>query len=126
MGLIDGLLISPFIIALVGGWLRADGDAVDVRLAVAWGYLPVAATVALWVPLLAVFGWEAFRMNPESSMAAQPLFQLPHLPIALAPLYSGALQLGGIAAALQTSIWRALAIILIVGVPGLLLMVVFR
>ena len=74
VGLIYGLLISPFIIGLVGGWLRADGDAVDVRLAVAWGYLPVAATVALWVPLLAVFGWEAFRMNPEAPMAAQALF----------------------------------------------------
>ena len=126
VGLIYGLLISPFIIGLVGGWLRADGDAVDVRLAVAWGYLPVAATVVFWVPLLAVFGWEAVRMNPETSTAAQALFQLLYLPIGLAPLYSGALQIGGIAAALQTSIWRALAIVLIVGVPGLLLMVAFR
>jgi hypothetical protein len=58
--LIYGVLISPFLIALVGGWLSADGDAVDVRIAVAWGYVPVAATIVLWLPVFAAFGVGGF------------------------------------------------------------------
>jgi hypothetical protein len=41
-------------------------------------------------------------------------------------MYSAVLQVGGVAAALNTSVWRALAILLIVALPALLLMAAFR
>ena len=120
------MLISPFIIGLVGGWLGADGDAVDIRLAVASAYLPVAVALILWLPLFAVFGWEALHMNTANPSAAQALALLLYLPLGLAPTYGFVLQVGGVAAALQTSIWRALATLLIPAVPAVLLMGLFR
>jgi len=124
--LVYGVLISPFIIGLIGGWLGADGDAVDIRLAIAWAYLPVAAAVILWLPLFALFGWSALHMNTETPTPAQALALLLYLPLGLAPTYGFALQVGGVAAALQTSLWRALAILLIPAVPAILLMGAFR
>ena len=126
MQLVYGVLISPFIIGLIGGWLGADGDAVDIRLAVAWAYLPVAAAGILWLPLFIAFGWSALHMNTETRTPAQALALLLYLPLGLAPTYGFALQVGGVAAALQTSIWRALAILLIPAVPAILLMGALR
>jgi hypothetical protein len=125
--LVYGVLISPFIIALVGGWLGAEGDADDVRLAVSWGYVPLAATVILWLRLFAAYGWDAVRLEtPPPTTAQAGLMGTLYLPIGLAPLYSYILQLGGIAAALRTSLWRALIILIIPLVPLILLMGVFR
>ena len=125
--LVYGVLISPFIIALVGGWLGAEGDADDVRLAVAWGYVPLAATLILWLPLFAAYGWDAVRLETQPPTTAQAgLMGTLYLPIGLAPMYSYILQLGGIAAALRTSLWRALIILIIPLIPLILLMGVFR
>jgi hypothetical protein len=124
--LVYGVLISPFLIALVAGWFGGDGDAEDVRLAIAWAYVPVAATVILWLPLVAAFGWQAFRMNTETPTPLQALSLLLYVPLGLAPTYSFVLQVGGVAAALRTSIWRTLAILLVLAVPVFLLMIALR
>src|SRR5687767_10504183 len=36
VGLVYSTLISPFLIAIIGGWFGGDGDAGDVRQAIAW------------------------------------------------------------------------------------------
>ncbi len=62
--LIFGILVGPFLLAFVGGWLGGEADPTDIRQAVAWSYVPfVTAAVIYLPPMLIMFGARAF--DPE-------------------------------------------------------------
>jgi hypothetical protein len=120
------VLISPFLIAIIGGWFGGDGDADDVRQAVAWGLVPLAVTLVAWIPLLTAFGWNAFNPGRSPQTALQWLAFCFFLPLAIAPIWAFVLQIAGVAVALRFSIWRALACLLILVFPAALLGVMSR
>jgi hypothetical protein len=86
VGLVYSVLISPFLIAIVGGWFGGDGDADDVRQAVAWSNVPVAVAVVAWIPLFAAFGWKAFNPDPSPQTPLQWLALCFLLPLAIVPI----------------------------------------
>jgi hypothetical protein len=109
--LVYGVLIGPFIMAFVGGWLGGEGDPDDIRQAIAWSLVPQAWAAVLWIPLIAIAGRNAF--NPEPPPIALPLI----LPIVIAGFWTAVLQVAGLAEALRFSIWRALVSIIILSIP---------
>ena len=119
--LIYGVLITPFLIAILGGWFGGEGDAADVRHGIAWGLVPQAFVLIAWVPLLAAFGWRTFDSTPEAETLLQGLALLCLIPLAVAPFWTFALQVGAVAAAMKLSVWKALVTVLILALPTLLL-----
>jgi hypothetical protein len=117
-----GVLIVPFLIAIIGGWFGGDGDADDVRQAVAWSNVPLAVAVVAWIPLFAAFGWKAFNPDPSPQTALQWLALCFFLPLAIVPIWAFVLQIAGVAVALRFSIWRSLACVLILVLPAALLL----
>ena len=51
--------------AIVGGWLGGDADPTDLREAIAWSYVPIAASSVLWIPILLTLGMRAFGAGAE-------------------------------------------------------------
>lgn len=119
--LIYGVLISPFLIAILAGWLGGEGDAGDVRHGIAWGMVPQAFVLIAWLPLLAAFGWGTFDSTPEPGTLLQGLALLCLIPLAVAPLWTFVLQVGAVAAAMRLPLWKALVTVLILALPALLL-----
>ena len=113
--LVYSVLVRPFMLAFVGGWLGGDGDPVDIRQAMAWSLVPQALAAPLWFLLLAAYGRKAF--NPQDlSLMALPLLLL----ITMATFWTVTLQVAGLAEALRFSIWRALLSLIILSLPLLL------
>jgi hypothetical protein len=121
VGLVYSVLISPFLIAIIGGWFGGDGDADDVRQAIAWSLVPLAVTLVAWIPLFAAFGWKAFNPDPSSDTGLQLLAGCFFLALGIAPIWAFVLQIAGVAVALHFSICRALACLLILALPAALL-----
>jgi hypothetical protein len=118
--LVYSVLIGPFLLAFVGGWLGGAGDADDIRQAIAWSYVPTAVATVLWIPVLAAFGWRAFSADLTPRTAAQWMALPVLLLISVAALWTLVLQVGGLAEAQRFSIVRAVVSILILTVPLLL------
>jgi Yip1-like protein len=110
--LVYSVLVGPFLLAFVGGWLGGDGDPVDIRQAVAWSLVPQAVAAPLWIPLLAAYGRNAFNPQGLPLMALALVFL-----IAIAAFWTLPLQVAGLAEALRFSIWRALLSIFILSLP---------
>jgi hypothetical protein len=50
------LVVSPFLLALVGRWLGGHADAGLIRQVVAWSMVPVAVASAFWIPIVLLVG----------------------------------------------------------------------
>src|SRR5687767_12452789 len=46
-----GILVGPFLLAIVGGWLGGEADPTEIRHAVVWSNVPFAVATAAWVPV---------------------------------------------------------------------------
>ena len=113
--LVYSVIVGPFLLAIVGGWLGGEGDASDVRQAIAWSLVPQAAAVIVWIVMLAVFGRLVFTPDP-------PVYTAPSfLAIAVLGVWTFVLQVAVLSAALRFSIWRALLLIVIFSIPVILL-----
>ena len=119
--LIYGVLISPFLIALLGGWFGGEGDAADLRHGIAWSFVPQAFVLILWVPLLAAFGWRTFDSTRQVETLLQGLALLCLIPLAVAPVWTFVLQVGAVATAMRLPVWKALITLVILALPALLL-----
>ncbi len=124
--LVYSILVGPFLLAIVGGWLGGDADPEDLREAVAWGLVPQAAAIVLWIPLVAAYGSSAFgpAVPPANGLQLAALLLLLLVPVAA--FWSMVLQIGGIAAAQRFSIGRALLTQIILTGPLLLLIALTR
>jgi hypothetical protein len=115
--MIFGVLIGPFLMAIVGGWLGGEADPSDLRHAVAWSYVPVAATSLLWIPIFLTIGTRAFATDGGPLVGVEWL-SLPLLvAISLSYVWTIPLLVGGLAAAQRFSIARAIAYVVVLSVP---------
>lgn len=119
--LIYGVLITPFLIAILGGWFGGEGDAADVRHGIAWGLVPQAFVLIAWVPLLAAFGWRTFDSTSQPETVLQGLALSCLIPLAAAAFWTFVLQVGAVATAMRLPVWKALVTVLILMLPVLLL-----
>jgi Yip1 domain len=118
--LVYSVLIGPFLLAFVGGWLGGAGDADDIRQAVAWSYVPTAVACAMWIPVIIAYGWRTFSADLTPKSAAQVLALPPLLLISVAVFWTIAIQVGAVAEAQRFSILRSIASIVILSLPILL------
>ncbi len=118
--LVYSVLIGPFLLAFIGGWLGGSGDADDIRQAVAWSYVPTAVASILWIPVITAYGWRAFSGDLTPQSAAQLLALPVMLLISVAALWTLAVQIGAVAEAQRFSILRSFLSILILSAPLLL------
>jgi hypothetical protein len=118
---IFGVLIGPFLLAIVGEWLGGEADASDLRHAVAWSYVPIAASSVLWIPILLTIGTRAFGADVGDVEGLEWLGVVLMLVVGVASIWSLPLMVGAVAAAQRFSIGKALLSWLILSTPFLLL-----
>jgi len=121
LNLVYGLLIAPFVAAIVGGWLGGDADPTDLREAIAWSYVPIAASSVLWIPILLTLGMRAFGAGAEPFVGLEWLGALLLIAIGVSYVWTIPLQVGGLAAAQRFSIGKAILYVLILSIPLFLL-----
>ena len=132
--LVFGVLVGPFLLAIVGGWLGGDADPGDIRQGVAWSYVPAVTGGLIWlVVMLSLFGVSA--LDTEAlEQAMDGLVQTDSLPLWQAALvgvvsllivvgvaWTFVLHIAMLAELQRFNIWRALACVLILLVPFLLI-----
>lgn len=114
---IFGVLIGPFLLAFVGGWLGGDADPTDIRQAVVWGNVPFAVAAVGWIPLAL---W--FKGSLSDPTAQIPLVVVPFMfALGGGALWSVVTQILALAEVQQFSVWRAIASVVILLIPMLLL-----
>lgn len=118
--LVFGVLVGPFLLAFVGSWFGGDADPTDIRQAIAWSYVPVGVGALCGVPPLIAFGGPTTPDDiPQSPL--QWIALLSVLAIALAWAWAFVLEVITLAEVQRFSILRALACIVILLIPVLLL-----
>ena len=112
-----GVLVGPFLLAFVGGWLGGDADPSDIRHSIAWGYAPLAVAALGWGPAVL---WYGGRMSdPEADI---PLVLLPLiLIVVVGAIWSVVTQIIMLAEVQKFSVLRAIASFCILMIPVLLL-----
>jgi len=117
--LVFGILVGPFLLAFVGGWLGGEGDPADIRQGVAWSYVPHAIGGLFLIPVLIAYG------GPPSMEGPATTVQWLAVPFALASLaltvWSGVLHVITLAEVNRFSILRAIACVVILLIPLMLL-----
>lgn len=120
--LVFGILVGPFLLAFVGGWLGGEGDPADIRQGVAWSYVPHAVGGLFLLPMLIAYGGPPSAEGPETAL------QWLAIPFALASLaltlWSGVLHVITLAEVQRFSILRAIASVVILLIPLILLMLI--
>lgn len=114
-----GVLIGPFLLAVVGSWLGGEADPDDIRPAVAWSYVPHAIVGLLWIPIMIAHGGPAGGATPEG--AAQWIAALLALVIVAGSVWTVVLEVIMIAEVQHFAIWRAVVSMVILLIPLLLL-----
>ena len=118
---IFGVVIGPFLLAFVGGWLGGEADPADIREAVAWSYVPVAVATVAWLPLLLAYGSRAFTADLSPATPAQ-WAALPALLVLFATnLWSLVLLVATLAEVQRFSIAKAIACLIILSIPVVLI-----
>lgn len=122
-----GVVVGSILVAFVGGKLGGKGDADDVRQAVAWSLVPIAASCVLWIPLVAAFGLDIFRPNPPGPETVLQWMTFPlMLVIGVTALWSAVLSIPCVAEAMRISLLRAFAVFVILALPLFVLAAVMR
>ena len=119
---VGGVVVGPFILAIVGGWFGSDADPSDIRQAVVWADVPVAVTAVLWIPVLLGLGGKIFAADelPMDS-GRQWMGGLAFIGIAICYFWSIVLLIAGVAEAQRLSIPKALLTLAIPLLPLLIL-----
>jgi hypothetical protein len=115
-----GIFISPFLLAIIGGWLGGQGDPQDLRQAVVWSYLPQAVAALPAIAILASLG--SAHVDPQTASPGSVLLLLLWSALALgAGLWTIVLTVGGVAEAHRFSVGRAIGTFCILALPLFLL-----
>ena len=110
---IFGVLVGPFLLAFVGGWLGGEADPSEIRQSVAWGYVPLAVTGVCWIPVAFSVGGNGAEGNAEVPTVLVPLM----VAIMVGVAWSVVLQVITLAEVQRFSILRAIASILSLLIP---------
>lgn len=110
--------LGAFLLALTGRWIGGRGSRAELRAAVAWAQVPVALSLLLWVPELALVGREMFTAetpelddNPAAAIGLF-LFGLAELTLGV---WSLVLLLKCVGEVQGFSAWKALGNLLLAG-----------
>ncbi len=114
---IFGVVVGPFLLAFVGGWLGGDADPSDIRHAIVWGNVPFAVAAVGWIPLALWFRGSLSDPNADIPLALVPFM----LALGVAALWSVVTQILALAEVQRFSVWRAIASVLILMIPVFLL-----
>ena len=71
--------IVSVLLAWTGAWIGGRADAVETRVALGWSYVPMAWSLAFWLPALLLFGrdivlWTTPRSSRNRGLRLQPRF----------------------------------------------------
>lgn len=115
--LVFGVLIGPFLLAFIGGWFGGEADPGEIRHAVAWSYMPYSVATLAALPV--AFAYSGSLADPASEV---PLALLPLLLLPLAgACWSLVTQVVTLAEVQRFSVLRALASLLVLAIPAVLL-----
>jgi hypothetical protein len=70
-----GLYIFGFLLKHAGRWLGGNSNSKNIRAAIAWSCIPVAWSLLLLIPELAIFGKELFK-STAPTIEAHPFLTL--------------------------------------------------
>jgi tetratricopeptide (TPR) repeat protein len=118
-GLIS-LYLSGFLLTIAGDWLGGRATSVEVRAAIAWSSVPRIWALILWVPSLALFGFEEDLFTSTTSATVDPVLATIAISLAVVQLV---IEIWALIVFLQClgevhrfSAWRALGASLLSGV----------
>ena len=122
VGPLGGLLVvygGGWLLRLAGGWLGGRASNVGARSAVAWSSVPLAWSLLLWPPELALIGREMFT-TATPTLDAYPVLWLPFgflilLEVAIG-IWAFVVYLKALGEAHGFSAWRSLAATVIAAV----------
>ena len=112
-----GVLVGPFLLAFVGGWLGGEADPGEIRQAIAWGYLPFAVAGLCWIPLALAYRGTLSQPEPEIPLALVPLVLAAMVGVS----WSIVTQVIMLAEVQRFSIFRAIASMVVLLIPAFLL-----
>lgn len=112
-----GVLVGPFLLAFVGGWLGGEADPGEIRQAIAWGYLPFAVAGLCWIPLALAYRGTLSQPEPEVPLALVPLVLAAMVGVS----WSIVTQVIMLAEVQRFSIFRAIASMVVLLIPAFLL-----
>jgi hypothetical protein len=116
-----GLLVGPFLLALVGGWFGGEAYPEDLREAIVWSSLPAAVAALFWIPLVFAFGTRALGGEIEPTSPLQWIAVLALVGMAGAYLWSMVLHVLTVAELQRFSILKASVCFVILLLPLLLI-----
>ena len=128
LGWLLSIYVGGALLRWVGSWLGGEGEAEEVRAALAWATVPTIYMLPLWLAMIALFGAGLFASDIPR-LQANPLLAVPLLAFSLldvgAALWAQVLLFLGLAEVHRFSVWRGLATwfltLILVGVPFLCL-----
>ena len=138
IGPLSGLLTLFLFGALMrwtGSWLGGVATSQQIRAALAWGRLPGVCVLAIWIPLLVLFGNDVFsediESRPDPAMALGAIVVLGLAGLVLG-IWQAVLVIKCLAEVHQFSAWKGLGTMLLAGlvifaiiiIPVILLIVV--
>ncbi len=102
--------IVSVVLAWTGAWIGGRADAVETRAALGWSYVPMAWSLAFWLPALLLFGRDIVVLDdtqveqaPGLAIAAAVFV----LVVIVAWIWSIVLLLKGLSEVQGFSVWRA-------------------
>lgn len=116
-----GVVVGPFLMAIVGGWFGGEADPSDLRHAVAWSYIPVAASSVLWIPIWLLMIGAGVAANDGENLIGPALVSMALITVVLSFLWAVALFIGALAAAQNFSLFKATLYVLVMSLPVLIL-----
>ena len=115
--IVFGVLIGPFLLAFTGSWFGGEADPSEIRQAVAWGYVPIAIAGLGWIPVVLIYGGELAKPDPQIPLPVA----IVGLAVVIGALWSVVTQVIALSEVQRFSIARAIASMLILLIPLLLL-----
>lgn len=115
---IVALYIGGALIAWTGKWIGGSAPASHIRTALAWGNLPIAASLVVWVADLALFGHDNFttaKPRLQASHGLSFLLMLSGLVSAVLGIWAIVLMVKGVGEVQGFSAWKALGNVLLAG-----------
>ena len=111
IGGVIGVYLSAVLLRWTGKWIGGNASTVNLRAAVAWGYLPMIAAGALWIPMVLLLGREAFasqtpRLDQSGSLALAVL--IIGVLMIIAAVWTTVVMLKAIGQVQGFSAWKAL------------------
>jgi hypothetical protein len=116
-----GIAVGPFLLAFVGGWLGGEADPSEIRQAVAWSHVPIAAAAVVWIPLLLIGGFDILKAGSDPTAPMSAVGWVLVLVMVTGALWALVLQVAALAEVQQFSIGRSIASLVIPLVPFLLI-----